>query len=111
MGEFVGWARSGFDLVVFDTAPTLAVTDAILIGRRADGTVLCLRAGYVERRDVRACRDRLAQAGVRVLGAVLNRARAHDGSYPNGYGGYGSYGGYGTERDSAGDAPAQTGAA
>ena len=95
MGELVSWARASFDMVVFDTAPTLAVTDAVLIGLRVDGTVLCLRAGYVERRDARACRDRLAHAGVRLLGAVLNRAQSLDGRYKSGYGGYGDEQAYG----------------
>lgn len=104
MGEFVDWARANFDMVVFDTAPTLAVTDAILLGRRVDGTVLCLRAGYVQRRDARVCRDRLAQAGVRVLGAVLNRAHALDGRYESGYGGYGDEAAYGAGEPRSGTA-------
>lgn len=87
MGEFVAWARRSFDMVVFDTAPTLAVTDGILVGTRADGLVLCLRAGYVQRRDARLCRDRLRQAEVRLLGAVLNRAHGYDGRYRSSYGG------------------------
>ena len=87
MAEFVAWARQSFDMVVFDTAPTLAVTDGILVGTRADGLVLCLRSGYVQRRDARLCRDRLRQAEVRMLGAVLNRARAFEGRYRAGYGG------------------------
>jgi succinoglycan biosynthesis transport protein ExoP len=105
MGEFVDWARRSFDMVVFDTAPTLAVTDAILVGRRVDGTVLCLRAAYVQRRDARACRDRLKQAGVRLLGMVLNRARPFDGRYKASYGGYGGESAYGVA-----DAPEQVAA-
>jgi capsular exopolysaccharide synthesis family protein len=81
MREFVEWARSSFDIVIFDSAPTLAVTDAILLGKLTDGVVLCLRAGYVQRRDAKACRDRLQQAEVRLLGAVLNCHRGLDGSY------------------------------
>ena len=87
MGEFVAWARASFDIVVIDTAPTLAVTDGILVGKRADGIVLCLRAGYVQRRDARLCRDRLRQAEVRLLGAVLNRARGFAGRYRGTYSG------------------------
>lgn len=92
-GEFVTWARARFDLVLIDTAPTLAVADALLIGRHVDGLVLCLRAGKVERRDAAACVDRLRRSDVRLLGAVLNRARPVDGSYSGSYGsGYGTYG-------------------
>jgi len=86
MGEFVDWARRRFEMVVFDSAPTLAVTDAILLGKRTDGVVLCLRAGYVQRRDARSCRDRLRQSEVRVLGAVLNCHQPLAGGYGKRYG-------------------------
>jgi capsular exopolysaccharide synthesis family protein len=86
MREFARFAREKFDMVVFDTAPTLAVADGILLGVLADGVVLCLRAGFVHRRDARVCRDRLMQSEVRVLGAVLNRHRALQGRYRGRYG-------------------------
>jgi len=104
-GEFVTWARSRFDLVLIDTAPTLAVADALLIGHHVDGLVLCLRAGKVERRDAAACVDRLRRSDVRLLGAVLNRARPVDGSYSGSYGsGYGTYGELPAPRAGAGGA-------
>lgn len=90
--EFLDWARKSFDFVLFDTAPTLAVADALLVGTAVDGMVLCLRAGKVERRDARACVDRLRHSEVRLLGAVLNRARPVEGRYGASYGGYGGYG-------------------
>lgn len=90
-GELLAWTRRSFDLVIFDTAPTLAVADALIVGTAVDGLVLCLRAGRVERRDARACLDRLRHAEVRLLGAVLNRARPVEGRYGSSYGGYGGY--------------------
>jgi capsular exopolysaccharide synthesis family protein len=107
-GEFLAWARRTFDLVLFDTAPTLAVADALLVGTAVDGLVLCLRAGKVERRDARACLDRLRHSEVRLLGAVLNRARPVEGRYGASYGGYG---GYGEEPAPAGRAAAGAGGA
>ncbi|MEZ5312655.1 MAG: CpsD/CapB family tyrosine-protein kinase [Thermoanaerobaculia bacterium] len=93
-----------FDIVVIDTAPTLAVTDGILIGSQSDGVVLCLRAGHVQRRDAKSCRDRLVQAEVKLLGAVLNRHQAIQGRHKGGYSGtYEAYGASGP------DAPASTG--
>jgi capsular exopolysaccharide synthesis family protein len=95
MREFLAWARREFDFVVVDSAPTLAVTDAILTGSLTDGVVLCLRAGYVQRRDAKACRERLAQSEVRLLGAVLNCHRAQHGPYRSGYAGTYAYESYG----------------
>ncbi|GMU65495.1 MAG: hypothetical protein AMXMBFR36_17690 [Acidobacteriota bacterium] len=104
-GELLAWARKSFDLVIFDTAPTLAVADALIIGTAVDGLVLCLRAGRVERRDARACLDRLRHSEVRLLGAVLNRARPVEGRYGSSYGGYGGYVEEPTPRAAAGGAP------
>ncbi len=93
MTEFLRFVRAQFDIVIIDSAPTLAVTDGILIGAQSDGVVLCLRAGYVQRRDAKTCRDRLLQAEVKLLGVVLNRHQGIEGRYRSGYSG--SYGAYG----------------
>ena len=96
MAEFVAWARERFDIVIFDSAPSLAVTDAILLGRLADGVVLCLRAGYVQKKDAKLCRDRLLQSELRMLGVVLNCDRGVGGTYRGRYrGGYAYEAAYG----------------
>jgi polysaccharide biosynthesis transport protein len=81
-----------FDYVVIDTPPVLAVTDAILVGAQTDGVVLCLRSGQVPREDARTCYRRMRQAGVRVLGAVLN-GYSPGSSKNRRYNYYESYGG------------------
>ena len=67
-----------------------------VVVRRPHRVVLCLRAGYVQRRDAKTCRDRLLQAEVKLLGVVLNRHQGVEGRYRSGYSG--AYGGasYGT---------------
>jgi capsular exopolysaccharide synthesis family protein len=93
MQDFMRFVREQFDIAIIDTAPALAVTDGILIGAQSDGVVLCMRAGHIQRRDARSCRDRLLQAEVKILGAVLNRAQAIQGRYKGGYTGtYEAYG-------------------
>lgn len=85
MRELVAHVRSHFDLVVLDTPPVLAVTDATIIGFLVDGVLLCLRAGKVTREDAKSCRDRLARSDVRILGTVLNRHRPARGRYGKRY--------------------------
>ncbi len=85
MRDFVQHVRSHFDVVLIDSPPTLAVTDAVLIGSLADGVLLCLRAGRVNREDARACRDRLVRAELKILGTVLNGYRATQGRYGRRY--------------------------
>ena len=80
----------------FETSWTRWRSAAAPGGAQSDGVVLCLRAGYVQRRDAKTCRDRLLQAEVKLLGVVLNRHQGVEGRYRSGYSG--AYGGasYGT---------------
>jgi len=77
---------------VLDTPPALAVTDATIVGLLVDGVVLTLRSGKVTREEARICRDRLRQAGVKILGAVLNRYRSLQSGLGKRYKYYESYG-------------------
>ncbi|HNZ97078.1 MAG TPA: polysaccharide biosynthesis tyrosine autokinase, partial [Thermoanaerobaculia bacterium] len=98
MRDLVRQLRLRFDYVVIDSAPTLAVTDATILGSLADGVVLTACAGRVQRQEAKACRDRLQVAEVKVLGAVLNRFRIGGSSYGKGYAAYQAYAAYGEER-------------
>ncbi|HYL05575.1 MAG TPA: polysaccharide biosynthesis tyrosine autokinase [Thermoanaerobaculia bacterium] len=89
------WLRAvctRFEYVVVDTPPLLAVTDALVVGAIADGVVLTLHSGKVTREAARLCRDRLRQADVRILGAVLNRYRTRDAGRAERYHPYEAYG-------------------
>jgi polysaccharide biosynthesis transport protein len=92
MREWLRAMRGRFDFVVLDTPPALAVTDATIVGLLVDGVVLTLRSGKVTREEARLCRDRLRQAGIKILGAVLNRYRSLQGSLGKRYRYYESYG-------------------
>ncbi len=92
MRDLLRAARDQFDLVIVDTPPALVVTDAILIGSEADGTVLCFRANKTVREEVRVCRDRLVMSDVKILGAILNAYNPRPGaSYRRGYRYYEAY--------------------
>lgn len=59
-----GW-RETYDYII-DTAPVLAVTDALRISREADSMLLVMRSGQTTREALaRAC-DLLSQAAVPV---------------------------------------------
>ena len=85
--------RAGVDLVIFDSPPLQAVTDAAVLSSFLDGTLLVVGAGISRRGAVRLGRAALAQAGANVLGVVVNRLRDRDVAAD-----YGSY--YGTESES-----------
>lgn len=61
-----------YDFVIFDT-PSLDMTaDAPIMGRMADGVLLVVRPGYVERSQATFTREMLAQSGINMLGIVFN---------------------------------------
>ncbi|MFL6231951.1 MAG: GumC family protein [Thermoanaerobaculia bacterium] len=104
MRDWLKAVRSRFDFVVLDTPPALAVTDATIVGLLADGVMLTLRSGKVTREEARLCRDRLRQAGIKILGAVLNRYRSVQTGLGKRYRYYESYGAEESEPRKAGKA-------
>ncbi|WP_430906531.1 GumC family protein [Maribacter sp. 2-571] len=49
-GEFIAQAKKLFDYIIIDTAPSILVTDTILISKHADLTLFVLRAGFTEKK-------------------------------------------------------------
>jgi tyrosine-protein kinase Etk/Wzc len=67
------------DLVLLDTPPVLAVTDAALVSRHAGVNLLVLRAGRHPMREIVAALRQLGRSGVRVQGIVMNDVRLDRG--------------------------------
>ena len=57
-------ATADYQVVIVDTPPVLAVADARIIGTKADGVVLVVRAGGTARNLVRRARRAAAKHGV-----------------------------------------------
>jgi polysaccharide biosynthesis transport protein len=72
MEDLLAEARAEYDFVIIDTPPVLAVTDASIIGRLADATILIIRYGEAQRQVVRRCVDLLERSGTHLLGVVVN---------------------------------------
>ena len=102
------------DVILFDSPPLQAVTDAAVLSSFVDGTLLVIDRGRSRRRVVRAARETLARAGASALGVVLNRVPtkgefSYAGLYP---GDIGEPGGEATSPRGMTDvAPEQPGAA
>jgi tyrosine-protein kinase Etk/Wzc len=78
-----------FDLLVLDTPPLLVASDAAILSRVADGTLLVVRAGQTERTAARQAMAQLLTVQARILGAVLNDPDATVPKYGDYY--YGTY--------------------
>ncbi|MCU1244479.1 MAG: hypothetical protein JWN02_389 [Acidobacteria bacterium] len=72
MKHMIDEVRGKFAFVIFDSPPVMAVTDSIVLAASADGVVLCVHGGQTPRDLVQRAAERLRQANIRVLGAILN---------------------------------------
>lgn len=84
------------DMVIIDSPPLLAVTDAALIATAVDGTVLVISAKRTKRANARSATSTIAGVGGRVLGVVLVSPKGAHGAES-----YDSYGYGDTEAERA----------
>ncbi|HEY0505386.1 MAG TPA: polysaccharide biosynthesis tyrosine autokinase, partial [Lysobacter sp.] len=61
-----------YDIVVIDTPPVLAVTDAAVIGHHVGTCLMVVRWGLNQQREIALAKQRLEQNGVEVRGAIFN---------------------------------------
>lgn len=71
MQKLVEDLKAAFDYVILDTPPVSVVTDAAILGRYADGALLCVRSDFAPKETVQLAKERLTAVGVRILGVVL----------------------------------------
>jgi len=83
------WASDNYDLVIVDTPPILAVTDAAIIGRSVGTSLLVARYGTNTVKEVEISIRRFEHVGVQIKGCILNSVIKKASSY-YGYG-YSNY--------------------
>ena len=81
--------REKFDYVLIDCAPLGAAIDAAVVARECDGAVIVAAQGTATSKMLLNVKRQLENAGVSILGAVLNKVDMKKANY---YGKY--YGGY-----------------
>lgn len=72
MIEVLDSMKEFYDVVIFDTPPTLAVTDAKVLSSVVDGTLMVVRSGATNMEDAKRAIDILKDSPAKFLGAVLN---------------------------------------
>jgi capsular exopolysaccharide synthesis family protein len=71
----------GYDLLIFDSPPLLAASDAAILATICDGVIMVLRAGFTEGSAAQQAMQQLHNLNVRVVGAVLNDPDAQVAKY------------------------------
>ncbi|UGS39875.1 tyrosine-protein kinase Wzc [Pseudocitrobacter corydidari] len=70
--ELMSWASAHYDLILIDTPPILAVTDAAIVGRHAGTTLMVARYAVNTLKEVETSLSRFEQNGIEVKGVILN---------------------------------------
>lgn len=69
------------DLVILDTPPTLAVTDAAVLASKVDGVILLVEARRTSHQAARRAWENLQRVGSTILGTVLTKAKLERKAY------------------------------
>ena len=72
MRKFLDEARRKYELIIFDSPPLNAATDAVVIGTQVDSAVMVIRAGKTNREFVNQKLELFAHVPAKVLGVILN---------------------------------------
>ncbi len=84
--QFFEELREIYDFVVVDTAPSMLVTDTILINKLADVTLYVFRASYTEKRLLEFVNDAMEDGRLVNVAGVLNNVSLSNFGYGNKYG-------------------------
>lgn len=86
MNQIINAVKESFDLVIFDTPPVLAVTDAQIITTKTDGALFVVPKGEVKKEQVRKSAELLDNVRANVLGFVINKVEKNGDDYYYYYG-------------------------
>lgn len=91
LSELLEVVSKDYDIVLIDTPPIMAVTDAAIVGRQCGVTMIVTRYGLNPIKELQATKQRFEQNGITVKGVVLNAVERRASGYGYGYGGYYQY--------------------
>ncbi len=96
MDHILDQLKNHADIVVIDTPPIMAVTDAVVLSKRADGLLLVIKPGVTKLAAAQQTIVQLRRLNINILGVVLNdiptnRSRYAYYYHSNGYYSYQNY--------------------
>lgn len=81
MAQLLKKLEATADIVIFDTPPVMAVTDALVFAGQVGQAIVVVKAGQTRRQMLNQTLDRLRRVKVRIAGVILNQASQRSGSY------------------------------
>ena len=83
--ELINEAKEAFDVIIFDGTPALLVTDAIIISRSVDSTIIVTSKRKTKLDDLKEVKKRIENAGGHIAGVILNRVKESSKKYESKY--------------------------
>lgn len=80
-GALLRTVAAGYDLVLIDPPPILAVSDALIIGSHAGAVFILTRAGITTETEINESIKRLNQAGIAPQGILFNDTKVRSRTY------------------------------
>lgn len=81
MRDVITLLAKHFDMVILDSPPLLAVTDALVLTRSVDGIILVVDPKKTKRAAVKQAIEQIQRLDARLLGVVLNNIKVKRSSY------------------------------
>jgi tyrosine-protein kinase Etk/Wzc len=72
MEDFISRLKKDFDIVLFDSPPVIAVTDAAILCSKVDAALLVVSSGTTNRDAIGRAKTLLENVDAKVVGALLN---------------------------------------
>lgn len=74
-----------FDMIIVDAPPVVGLSDAPILGRLAEGTLMVVSTNQVTRKSAKAALKRLRSAGTNVLGVAMSKFAVNKFDYNYAY--------------------------
>jgi non-specific protein-tyrosine kinase len=73
------------EMIIIDSPPVLAVTDAVVLAQRVDGVLIVMKPGVTKFQAMKQAIDQLQRIGANILGVVLNDVEIKRSGYKYAY--------------------------
>ena len=81
MKELMEKVKGKFDVILFDTAPVLAVIDSVIVSSLADSTIFIVKASKTTRKPFLNAVEELRRAKAKMIGVMFNEVNVKKGDY------------------------------
>ena len=83
--EMIEKLKDYFDILIFDGTPSLIVTDAMIVARIVDSTIIVTEHNETKKENLEKVKRSLESVGASVAGVVLNKIPVNAKKYENSY--------------------------